>query len=113
MMPSFDQTKPDPSACEVYVRSRPPKKPNGSKKGSTSRRLIVDSVWMLTTDGSTLCATTTTGVRRDALTVTGIAAACFGASMARDSAAGLQPREKAKMRIRVRFLVIASRFYEG
>ena len=71
MMPSLDQTKPEPSDCEVYERSRPPKKPNGSKNGSTCRRRMVASVWMFTTEGSTLCATTTIGVRRAALTVGG------------------------------------------
>ena len=43
MMPSLDQTKPEPS--DVYVRfPPPPKNPNGSKNGSVSRRRIVASV---------------------------------------------------------------------
>src|SRR5205807_1631772 len=95
MMPSFDHTKPEPSACDVYVRSRPPKTPNGSKNGSTSRRRMVDSVWMLTTAGPTSCATVTIGVRREAPTVAGIGArSCRGwrASTVCDSAAGLQAR---------------------
>src|ERR1041385_5016546 len=45
---------------------------------------------MFTTDGATLCATTTTGVRRAALTVAGICGACCGVIVC-DSAAGLQP----------------------
>jgi hypothetical protein len=43
--------------------------------GSTVRLRIVASVWMFTTDGSTLCATTTIGVRRDALTLGGMVGA--------------------------------------
>src|ERR1044071_7767607 len=61
---------------------------------------------MFTTDGSTLCATTTIGVRRSALTVAGIVLVvgttgrrvCAGC----DSAAGLQAMLRAKRRRAVR-----------
>src|SRR5476651_2729838 len=46
---------------------------------------------MLTTEGAMLCATTTTGVLRAAVTVFGIGAAVTAASRGLDSAAGLQP----------------------
>src|SRR5438874_4123282 len=101
MIPSFDQTKPEPSACEVYARSRPPKNPNGSKNGSTSRRRIVASVWMFTTEGSTLCATTTTGVRRDAPTLAGIGGALSFGSTGCDCATGLQASDRAMIRVRL------------
>src|SRR5947207_2366000 len=107
MMPSLDQTKPEPSDCAVYARSRPPKKPKGSKNGSTCRCLMTDSLWMLTTAGSTLCATTTTGVRRTALTVGGmLCEGAFGVTVC-DSAIGLQPKESTMIRNNAR------RFMEG
>src|SRR3954470_11064930 len=114
MMPSELQTNPEPSDCDVYWRSRPPKNPKGSKNGSTSRRRIVDSVWMFTTDGSTSCATTTTGVRRDAETVAGICAEPLGPRLTGcDSAIGLQARESAKRVMKMRRFMVSFRFYEG
>src|SRR5436305_3951281 len=56
---------------------------------------------MLTTDGATLCATTTTGVRRAALTVGGICAGACRGSIVCDSAAGLQPIVSRKTNRRV------------
>src|SRR3954465_6696099 len=110
MMPSVDQTKPEPSDWDVYERSCPPKKPNGSKNGSTSRRRMVASAEMFTTDGSTLCATTTTGVRRDALTVGGIVGVCLRcASIVCDSACGLHAIDATKRKRSVRnFIVVNS-----
>src|ERR1041385_6881264 len=115
MMPSLDQTKPDPSACEVYVRS-PPNTPNGSKNGSTARRRMVDSVWMFTTAGRTLCATTTIGVRRAALTLDGIGAiSCRGwpGLVVCDSAIGLQATEMAKRTTRMRTCFMADRILKS
>src|SRR6184192_3033585 len=104
-MPSLDQTKPEPRDWVWYSRL-PPKKPKGSKKGSTSRRRMVASVWMFTTAGRTSCATTTTGVRRAALTDCGIGArSCRGCRTVCDSV-GRQARETTKrtMRRRKRFM---------
>src|SRR5215213_6885552 len=100
MIPSLDQTKPEPSDCEVYERSRPPpKKPNGSKNGSAARRRMVASVSMFTTDGRTLCATRTTGVRREVLTVGGMLVPDACGRTGCDSAAGLQARLRANRRM--------------
>ena len=57
---------------------------------------MVASVWMFTTDGRTLCATTTIGVRREALTVGGIDAPGWRGCTVCDSATGLQAMETAK-----------------
>src|SRR5437764_6703882 len=87
--------------------------PNGSKNGSTARRRMVDSVWMLTTAGRTLCATTTIGVRRAALTRDGIGASSWRgwrASVVCDSASGLQATEIVKRTTRMRTCFMAG-FY--
>src|SRR5438105_13314917 len=112
MMPSLDQTKPEPSACDVYVRS-PPNTPKGSKNGSMARRRMVDSVWMLTTAGRMLCATTTIGVRRAALTLAGMGGVSWRgcrASVVCDSASGLQATEMVKRTTRMRMCFMAG-FY--
>ncbi len=71
---------------------------------------MVASVWMFTTAGRTLCATTTTGVRRAALTVGGTAgAACCGATVC-DSAAGLQARLAKKRKKAMRSFFMAGEF---
>src|SRR5205085_12412152 len=84
--------------------------PKGSKKGSTLRRRMVDSVWMLTTAGRTLWATTTMGVRRAALTLDGIGgSSCRGrrASVVCDSAIGLQATEMMNRTMRMRMCFMA------
>src|SRR5581483_4753164 len=64
---------------------------------------------MLTTDGSTLCATRTTGVRRDALTDAGIGGVfCRGwPAIVCDSATGLQASKSSNAR---RKCFISSRY---
>jgi hypothetical protein len=59
---------------------------------------MVASVWMFTTDGKTVCATTTIGVRRAALTVGGMTLVACGRGAGCDSAAGLQAMARAKTR---------------
>src|SRR4051812_22842217 len=75
---------------------------------------MVASVWMLTTAGSVSCATTTTGVRRDGLTVAGIGLRCGAGVRSRvcDSATGLQARLRAKRTATMRTCFMTPRFYD-
>src|SRR5262245_21477126 len=89
--------------------------PNGSKNGSTVRRRMVDSVWMLTTAGRTLCATTTMGVRRAALTLDGIGAISWRGwpgEVVCDSASGLQATEMMNRTMTMRTCFMAN-LYTG